>query len=255
MIVLWIIPAILALLAAILLFGRVGIRITYRETLKVVLSACGIRHPLYPEKEPRKRPVRDLSKCRNPDAVLQRELKKQEKALEKAKQRKLEKRAKRKRKKKSETPLPANQVEVTTNLREKLDMILAILKKLYDETHGKLKIHLRRMQITVGAEDAAKTAILYGVILQGASYILNFIEEGFNPIDRKYGDVSVSPDYLSGKCKADIDIRLSVKLWRFIRIVIVMLLSYQKEKDLAYQKAAIRIRKKLRRERMKAKNN
>ena len=77
MIVLWIILAILALLAAILLFGRVGIRITYRETLKVVLSVCGIRHPVYPEKEPRKRPVRDLSKCRNPDAVLQRELKKQ----------------------------------------------------------------------------------------------------------------------------------------------------------------------------------
>ena len=246
MIALWILLAVLALLVSVVLFGRVGIRITYRETLAVALSVCGIRYPLYPKKEPQQKPPRDLSKCHDPDAVLRRELKKQEKALERAKQKRLEKKAKRKRKKKTETKLPANKVEVTTNLREKLDMILAILKKLYDETNGRLKIHLRRMQITVGAEDAAKTAILYGVVLQGASYILNFIEEGFNPIDRRYGDVSVSPDYLSGKCKADIDIRVSVKLWRLARIVIVMLLSYQQEKDLAYQKAAIRIRKKLR---------
>ena len=94
MIALWVILAILAALVAIIVFGRVGLRITCREHLTVSLSVCGIRYPLYPERTPKKKPPRDLSKCHNPDAVLQRELKKQEKTLEKARQRRLEKKAK-----------------------------------------------------------------------------------------------------------------------------------------------------------------
>ncbi len=239
MIGLWIALAVVALLVLVILFGSVKVRIVCREKLRVVASVCGIRFTLVSDKEPKKKEPRNLSKCRNPEAVLRRELRRQQKEARRAERKRLkaEKKAAKKAKKKA---LAAEKRVANPNLKENLEMILALLKKLYTVTRGKLRIRVRRMHITVGAEDAAKTAILYGVILQSASYILNFIEEKFNHIRRKAGEMSIEPDYISGKSHADIDIACSVKLRRLIAIGLGMLLSFNKERTRAYQKAAIR---------------
>ena len=90
--------------------------------------------------------------------------------------------------------------------------------------------------------DAASTAILYGVILQNASFILNFIETCFNHIDRREGEMQITTNYTSGHCSADIDIACSIKLRRAIKLAVGMLLSYNKEKATARKKAALRQR-------------
>lgn len=239
MIGLWIALAVVALLVLVILFGTAKIRIVCREKLRIVASVCGIRFTLVSDKEPKKKEPRNLSECRNPEAVLRRELKRQQKEARRAERKRLkaEKKAAKKAKKKA---LNAEQHAATPNLKENLQMITALLKKLYSLTRGKIRIRVRRMHITVGAEDAAKTAILYGVAVQSASYILNLIEEKFNHIHRKDGEMSVEPDYLSGESHADIDIACSVKLHRIISIALGMLLSYNKEKNIAYRKAALR---------------
>ena len=126
------------------------------------------------------------------------------------------------------------------NLKENLDVILALLKKLYERTHGKVKIRVRRMHILVGTDDAAKTAITYGVILQSASYILSFIEQKFTHIAYREGDISIAPDYVSGHMSADIDITASIKIRRAIRLGLAILLAYFKESRAAKQKALLR---------------
>ena len=233
--------AVVSLLVLVILFGNVKIRIVCREKLRVVASVCGIRFTLISDKEPKQTPARNLTECKNPEAVLRRELKRLKKEARKAerKRQKAERKAAKKAKKKEQE---AQKQVVNPNLKENLEMILALLKKLYSVTRGKLRIRVHRMHLTVGTDDAAKTAILYGVILQTASYILNFIEESFNHIRRKPGDMSIEPDYTLGQCRADVDIACSVKIFRLISIGLGMLFSYNRERSRAYQKAAIRER-------------
>ena len=240
MIVLWIVLAIIAFLALLILFGSASIRIVCKEKLRVVASVCGIRFTLISDKEPKKKPPKDFERCRDPEKALRKELKRQRKLAEKAERKRLraEKKAA-KRKKQHETDQTGQKLP-TPKLKENLEMILALLKKLYSLTAGRLHIRVRKMQIEVGSDDAASTAILYGVILQSASYVLNFIETCFNHIDRRDGEMQITPNYTSGHCSADIDIACSIKLRRAIKLAVGMLLSYNKEKAIARKKAAIR---------------
>ncbi len=246
MIALWIVLAIILGLALLILLGGASVRIVCREKLRVVASICGIHITLVSDKAPKPKKVKDLTECDDPDEALRRELRRQikearraEKRREKAKK-KAAKKAMQKKQKALSHPVP------TTNLKEKMDMILALVKKLYEVTRGRLRIRVRRMHIKVGADDAAKTAILYGVILQNASCLLNLIEYKFTPIKREDGEMQIEPDYLSGKCSADIDITCSVKFRHVIGIALTMLTAFRREKDIATKKAIRRYKRELR---------
>ncbi len=239
MIVLWIVLAIIALIALIILFGNVGIRIVCREKLRVVASVCGIRFTLVSDKDPKEQAPRDLTKCRNPKAVLKKELKRQRKEAKKAEKRRIK--AERKAAKKAERKAEAAAQNLPTpNLKENLDMILALIKKLYRETKGHIRIYVRRLHITVGSDDAAKTAILYGVAVQSVTYICSIIDKGFNRIRRHDGDMTVMPDYVSGQSSADIDLTCKVKIRRLIGSGLRMLMAYRKEKGRALKRATLR---------------
>ncbi|MBQ8309810.1 MAG: DUF2953 domain-containing protein [Clostridia bacterium] len=238
MIVLWIILAILALLVLLILFGSAKVHIVCREKLRIAVSVLGIRFTLISDKEKKEKPKKELETCHNPDKVLKKELKRQMKAAKKAEKKRL-KALKKAEKKKA---LAASGKRATPNLKENLEMILALLKKLYAETRGNIKIRFRRMHIYVGSNDAAKTAILYGVIVQSVSYILNLVEEKFTHVKRRDGDVTVEPDYTSAQCSADIDLICTVKIRRAISMALSMLLAYNRERGIAYKKAALRER-------------
>lgn len=245
MIVFWIVLAIIALLALLILFGSASIRIVCKEKLRVVATVCGIRFTLISDKEKKKKPPKDFERCRDPEKALRKELKRQRKLAEKAERKRLKALKKAEKKKKKQQTEKTGRKAPTPNLKENLEMILALLKKLYSLTAGKLHIRVRKMQIEVGSGDAASTAILYGVILQSASYVLNFIETSFNHIEREDGDMSITPNYTLGHCSADIDIACSIKLRRGIALAVGMLLSYNEEKTIARKKATLRQKKKL----------
>lgn len=236
MIILWILLAIISILALLILFGSAKIHIVCREKLRVAVSVFGIRFTLVSDKEKKEKKKKALEACRNPDKALKKELKRQIKAAKKAEKKRL-KALKKAEKHKAST---STKKRATPNLKENLEMILALLKKLYAETRGNIKIHFRKMHIYVGTDDAAKTAILYGIIVQSVSYILNLVEEKFTHVKRRRGDVSVEPDYTSGQCSADIDLICTVKIRRAISMALSMLLAYNKERSTAYKKAALR---------------
>lgn len=247
MIVLWILLAVLlAILLCLLLLvllGGVQVRIICKEKLRVVAGVWFLRFTLVSEEKKKKKKERKkpLSDCRDPEKALRLELKRREKERKKAEKKRLkaQKKAQKKAARKQRHAAGGKQT-ATPNLKEKLDMILALLKKLYERTQGKVKIRVRRMHIRVGTDDAAKTAITYGVILQSASYILNFIESKFTHIAHREGDISITPDYLSDHMSTDIDIALSIKIRHALRLGLAMLLAYTKESRAAKQKAMLR---------------
>ncbi len=240
-----IILGVLLVTAVLLLFvGNASIRIVTEKELRVLISICGIRFTIYPDKKNAQKKPKNLAKCHNPEAILRRELRRQQKAHIKAARKKLRaiKRAARRSEKKIGIP---KQYCPVPNLKENLEMVLALAKKLYRKTRGKVKIKINKLHIRVATNDAAHTALFYGVVLQLLSYIIGFIESKYTRIQRKDGDLAVEADYTTSECSADLDLVLSAKIWRAIIIIIEMIDAYDAEKKKTYRKAALREREQL----------
>lgn len=235
LIALSIIGGILILLLLALFFGSVRVRLSFDGTVTVSVSVFGIRKRLFPRAAPNKS-LRDVADCRNPERLLRKEEKKRQKAAAKA----LKKERKRK-KKKDGTAKPAQKPAPAPNLKENLDMVFALLKRAYALTKGKVGIEFRKMHLFVATKDAAQTAILYGIILQASSYLLQWVENHFHHIARKEGAVTVEPDFLSETPSAELDIRLSVRLFRAIGIGFGMFRAYLAERKRARHRAAKRM--------------
>ena len=267
MIALWIILAILAFLLVVILFGTVKVRILYRDRIKLKVGLWCFAFTVISDKPKKEKEPAPLKSCKNPEKVLKKELKRQEKekaraakkAEKKAKkkkikaQKKLEKKRKRKLEKEREAETGIKKVK--PNVKENLEMILTLLKKLYAVTKGKFKIRLRRMYIAVGTGDAAKTAIQYGIIVQSASYLLNFLNEFLFPIKKHEGEVNVYPDYTASKTTVDVDITCSFKIRSLIAIGASMALTFLSARTRALKKAALREKRKAEKEAKKKKEN
>lgn len=225
------IAGLLLLLVLLLLVGKAKIHIVCVQKPKVIASVFGIRFTLISDKKKEKDATKDLSRCRNPGRALKKEWKRQRREAKKAlkKQRKAREKAKRKaEKKKQKKALAANRP--SPNVLENLAMITALIKKLYLASNGKIHVHVKKMHLSVATGDAAKTAILYGVTVQSAAYLLQFIQTHFLRIHRKPQSMQIRADYLSDKSHVDIDIVVSIRLCSAIGIGIKLLLAYSTEK-------------------------
>lgn len=232
------------LIAALLIFGKAKIRIVCREKLRVVLYVLGIPITLVSDKKKEEPKTKDLSRCYNPEGILKRTLRRKRRATKKAlaKQKKAERKkalraakrkAKKEAKKQSDSPAPS--------ITENFTMITALLKRLYRATNGRLHVRVRKLHVGIGTGDAAKTAVLYGVVVQSAAYLLGWIGSHFIHIKRDDGALRIAPDYLSEKTRANIDIICSIHLSAALGIGIRMLFSYLSEKSKATKKAAARV--------------
>lgn len=243
------------LVAAVLVFfvGNAKIRVVTKDQIRVVASVCGIPFTIYPDKKNAPKKTRNLARCRNPEKILRKELRRQEREKAKAERKKkkaAERAAKRAEKK---IGIPQKYCPVP-NLKENLEMVLALAKKFYHTTHGKIRIRVNKLHIRVAADEAAHTAILYGVVIQIVSTILNYVDQYYAVLEHKEGDISVDPDYSSSESSADIDIVLTAKVWRAIFMIVKMVDAYDAEKKNAYRKAVIRKREKQNKPRFDFKN-
>ncbi len=241
------------LIGALLLFGKAKIRIVFREHLKVFISVFGIRYTLLSPKKTQKQQgkTQSLSRAPRSDRALRREWKKQRKRAKNAAEAQARKRIKavrrrfarlRKKQEKLQAAKDAHALP-SPNLKENLEMILSLLKTVTSLTRKKFHIRVRRMHLLVATDNAADTAILYGVIVQSAAYLLQWINNNAIPIHRKRDSMTVSPDYLSEKSRIDIDITCSLHLRDAIVIAWKGIAAFREERLLATKKAVIRQRK------------
>ena len=247
LLILAILGGILGLILLLILFGSVKVRIICKEKLRVVLYVCGIPITLVSDKPKKKDLPPDLKDCKDPDAVLKSEKKKLLKAEKKAAKKQAKQKqknaakAQRKKQHKKEKGQKKKKDPSKPTLSENLAMIFALLKKLYQVTNGKFRLRVYRLHILVGTDDAAKTALLYGGVVQSVSYILQWLQTHFIPIRRDEGAMTIDADFVSGKISADIDLCCSLKIRRAIAIAVRMLIAFLKEKQTVDEKIQKRL--------------
>ncbi len=204
---LFIFLGILALIL-IILFIRVRIIIDYHgEDLILKLKILGIPITLMPRGE-KKRKIRlkDFS-----HKVLE---KKQRKAA-KTNKKKTEKKQKKQIQQKEKAPLT-----------EVIPEITRLVKYLLGKFLGHLRIDITKIYISVGSDNAATTAIMYGIINQAAAALLDILSAITNVKKDRKSEISVVADFTSDKIKTDINIGFSLVLWQLFSIALGTLFRY-----------------------------
>lgn len=188
----WILLAVLGLFAS-LAFLAVRIEIEYNDSLRVVLRIGGVPMLLYPAKK---------KKLRLSDYDIK----------------KLKRKRKKKSAKKAKKPSPKAKSE-KQDIAGAIELIINIVYRIIKKTRGYLRVDLDRLYISVGAEDAAKTAVLYGVVSQLASYLLELLKSAAE-FHLEAENVFVGADFISGKTDAEIAVRLRLRVWQVLSLLI-----------------------------------
>ncbi len=209
MIALFILFSIL-LLIALILFIRVRLLIDYKgEDIKLTLHILGIPIKLLPQKEKKQKiKLSDYSYEK-----LKKKQKKKEKSF-------LKKPKKEKSKKENIKPNPP--------LSEAIPMIGDIVKHLLGKFFGHLRIDVTEIKITVGTDDAAKTAIMYGIINQAAAALFDILSGITNVKKNRKNEIAVYADFTSKKTIININLGFSLRIWHVFSIALSTLFKYLK---------------------------
>ena len=219
MILLWIFLGIAALIALIML-TPVTVDIKVKDELIVYLKVWFVKIKLTPKKE---KPIKlsDFKIAR----FRKRRLKEQEKYLL-SRPKKKSGHITDAEKEEKEKP----QYALKENVRYVLDLIrLAVLKAI--KKFGKhFRISLYHLRITVGGNEPDKTAITYGYICQGVSYLTAIFDRHLN---MKYpgkteNRIFVGADFTSPKTKIDLHVSFRIKVWHIASVGLTGLFGFLK---------------------------
>lgn len=194
---------ILCVLLVILLLLLLPIRlsISYENEVKAELCFLFLRFPLYPKKQ-KKIKIRDYSK------------------------KKLRKRKKKKRVAPAASATSKKKKTAPQALRT-VRLLLYIFKNVYERFFPTFRVRVCRLHTTVATGDAAKTAILYGAVCQGVSYLLEALRTVTgHPV--KEDDVAVFADFLGEKTTFSLHILFSTNLWRILLLALRAVISFLK---------------------------
>ncbi len=190
MVALIIIGALVALLLLLLLMP-LRVTLIYEDEIAVFLSVYGFTFPLYPKRK----------KIKLSDYSKKKLRKRRRKAKEKERQK--EKASEKKQKK-----------TIKQSLRM-LRLSLYLLQNSYKKIAAALRIRVHRLYVGVATDDAAKTAILYGVAASGVAYLLEILRD-FTKTTEKKNAVAVWADFCGTESTLDVKISFTASLYRLL---------------------------------------
>ena len=197
------------LLIALFLLIRIRIVIDYKgENIKLNLRILGIPITLLPNKKKNK-------KIKLSDYSYKKQQKKQKKTL-------FKKSKKNKKKKES------LKVKEKPSLSEAIPIIADIVKYLLGKFLHHLRIDITEIKITVGTDDAAKTAIMFGIINQAAAALLDLLSTITNVKKNRKDEIGVYADFTSEKTVININLGFSLQVWHLFSIAFGTLFRYIK---------------------------
>ena len=200
----WIL-AIILLLFVLLLLVRLRFDINCTEEVTLRLRILGIPIPLYPAAAKKVR----VSKFRRGYPK--------------------EKEAKKPAERKAKAPAkPAEKIP----LGERIDIVLALVKKLCKKLCRHLRLDVSHIVITIGADDAASAAITYGIVSQSVAYLLAFLDAHLNIRKKRRGEIAVRCDFTAARTACDIRITASLAVWQLLDIGVSLAYNYFKGKDI-----------------------
>lgn len=192
---------------AFILSLKAKITIEYSGELSVFLQVLFIKIKLYPKRDKKSGP-HSMSKKRAARIKKKAEQKKPIFSIKILR-----------KKQKTDTTV----VHGKTTLSELLDTINTvkdIVGEIAKTFFGHLRIDLARLHITVASDDAATTAIYYGLVCDALTHLLPVLESTKGFKTPKAQDISVRADYLSEHITADVKISMSLRVWHVLHTLI-----------------------------------
>lgn len=222
----------------VVIFARLRLHITLDDEFNLRVRSLWLHFNLADQKEEQP----ETKPCKHPERVLRREERRVRR--EELRAQKKTRRAEKKRAKQKAAPTSKTPEKLPLNLPERIGLITTLIKRFYVLTSGRIRIHVRKLHITVSTDDAAKTAILYGAVCESTAMLLELVNDGYTPVKYKNGAVAIIPDYVSGKCNAKIDVVCSISLIRAFVILGSLVEAHRIESERAQKKARRRMEKK-----------
>ena len=200
---------------AFILSLRAKITLEYNDELSLFVRVLFVKIKILPKKK-KKRGPHSMSE-RKAAAIKKRLAKKADKT-------RLKKLEKAKRKKEAQKGKPRRRT--LDEILEMIDAVRDIVGAAAKTFFSHLRIDLARLHITVASDDAATTAIYYGVICDALTHLLPVLEstKGFRTPGAK--DISVSVDYLAEHMTADVKISMSLRVWHVLHVALAALRRY-----------------------------
>lgn len=97
-------------------------------------------------------------------------------------------------------------------------LLIEIAKKVLEKTWRYIRIKIERYDITVGTDDAAKTALIYGGVSQATSYLFTLLDETAHFRVKRKAPVNVGVDFLATETKASVQMDFCLRLWHILSI-------------------------------------
>lgn len=115
----------------------------------------------------------------------------------------------RKKKKTSEAKASKKkQKSSTSDMLDFLSYITDFLRHILKGFFKRLKIKVAKINIIVATDDAAKTAITYGIVSQAVSYLLEVLNNVTNFKRAFKSEINVLSDFIANESKMELDIKL-----------------------------------------------
>ena len=196
----------LAVLFGVVWFAPLWIRVVYREELKVCAGIGPVYKKLVPS-EPEKNKKSDKNKPKKKKASSN----KQDSDT-----------------KPTEPKSSAENADGKDGEKKSVSEVLGTVKKIADQVfelfHKKAKIRIDALNVVVSKEEAADTAIQFGLCSGIVSAILA-LASGFGKAVIKDENVSIQPDFISGKSRIETDVTLSVRTCHAVILLLKMLVK------------------------------
>lgn len=115
-----------------------------------------------------------------------------------------------------------------TEMIDSVKLVSYLIKAGIEKFLRYLKIKVARFTLIVASDDAAKTAIQYGLAVQAVQYIVALLENSTHVTYDKHAGITVDCDYVQSKPHFAMDIILSLRIWQILAVLFCTALSYLK---------------------------
>ena len=217
----WIIVGCIVLFFVLLFTIPAYVTILFQENLALTVRLFGIPIRILPKKPQsynlkkytlkkiRKRDLKEEKKRLKKEAAdaekaKKKAVKKKQAAEEKANMTKEEKAAK-----KAERP----------KVTELVPLIGRVAKLFFSRFFGKLHIRVMTLHIKVAADNAAATAIQYGIVHQSVSLLMTGLKKICPVHDLKKADIAITPDYTVSQPSVDVHMEFRMSLGNILGAV------------------------------------
>lgn len=214
--------------AIVLFFVLIGmisatVTLSYNREFAVSLRVLFFRFQLVPKKSKTPNPKKYTRK--KYEKMLEKQRIKEEKAEEKKKLKKEKKEAEKAEKEKAkaagngEKKSDEGKKKSVADIVDLVSTILEAVKSLFKSFGKHLRVCAVKMNITVASDNAADTAVIYGVVCQSVAYIMEILYNITNFKVKNGDSVSVVPDFTASKSTADIKISFRLRVWHIFAML------------------------------------